>query len=227
MHPPAISAETLSRLLDEGDRTWEECRVRRENRYHLFIPSDHASVYDILRLLTDRASSFVELGSGGGVVTVMADLLGYDAYGIELEPWLVDRSIELAEEFGSNASFTEGSFVPPTYQEEVEHQSGDHLTPTAGARAYDELGLELDDFDLIFAYPWPGEEDWLDELVLRYARPEALLLIYDSSGGFRLSLAKRPGRPIELPTDRAPYRDAQRAPMTIERAGPSPAAGPG
>ncbi|MCP3914017.1 MAG: hypothetical protein GY711_00495 [bacterium] len=200
MHAPAITPATLARLMAEGDRTWEEFRSR-ENRYHLFIPSDHASAYDLLRLLSDRASTFVELGSGGGVVTVMADLLGYDAYGIELEPWLVERSIELAEEFESNASFVEGSFVPPSYQEEIEHQSRDHFTPTAGACAYDELGLELDDFDLIFAYPWPGEEDWLDELVQRYARPEAFLLVYDSSGGFRLSQAKLAGRAIELPTE--------------------------
>ena len=186
MHAPAIPPATLARLLAEGDRIWEECRVRKQNRFHLFIPSDHASAYDLLRLLTDRASAFLELGSGGGVVTVMADLLGYDAYGIELEPWLVERSLELAEEFESNASFAEGSFVPLAYQEEVEHQSADRLTPTVGACAYDELGLELDDFDLIFAYPWPGEEDWLHELVRRHARPGALLLTYDVSEGFRL-----------------------------------------
>ncbi|MFT5050061.1 MAG: hypothetical protein ACI8QZ_001455 [Chlamydiales bacterium] len=201
MQSPSIPPATLSRLLLEGDRTWEESRTRGESRNHHFVPSDHASAYDHLRLLRERASTFVELGSGSGVVTVMASLLGFDAYGIELDPWLLERSIELAEEFESNASFAEGSFVPLAYQEEIEHQSGDHFTPTAGACAYDELGLELDDFDLIFAYPWPGEEDWLDELVRLHARPDALLLAYDSSGGFQLSHAKLAGRPIAGPRD--------------------------
>ena len=58
------------------------------------------------------------------------------------------------------------------------------LTPTGGACGYDELGLELVDFDLVYAFPWPGEEDWLRELVKRHARPGALLLTCDGGEGF-------------------------------------------
>ena len=190
----------FAQLLVEGDRLWDAWRATSSTRSPLFVPSDYAEALVVLRGLTDRASTFVELGSGSGVVTVMADLLGFEAYGIELDPWLVERSIELAETMGSGATFVEGSFVPPDYQDEIEHQSGDHLTPTDGARAYDEIGLDLDDFDLIYAYPWPGEEDWLDELVRRFARPEALLLAYDSSGGFRLSHAHSVTRSLPFPS---------------------------
>ena len=71
---------------------------------------------------------------------------------------------------------------------------------TGGACGYDELELELDDFDLIYAYPWPGEEDWLYELVRRHARPGALLLTYDVSEGFRLARDGEPAGVLDLST---------------------------
>jgi len=187
LEPPAIDDEILSRLLHEGQMAWDEFRSLAKDRFHLFIPCDHAEAYRVLRDLRGRATTFVELGSAAGIVTLIAGLLGYEAYGIEREPWLVRRSTELAERFASPATFAEGSFVPPEYQEEIELLSADFLTPTSGPSAYDELGLALDDFDLIYAYPWPGEEDWLQELVRRHARPDALLLTYDVTEGFRLS----------------------------------------
>jgi predicted O-methyltransferase YrrM len=192
--PPAIDGETLQRLLREGAESWEEFRALAAERHHRFIPSDHVAVYAELRRLSADASSFLELGSAAGVVTIMADLLGYEAYGIEREPWLVERSAELAERFESRASFAEGSFVPAAFEDDVEHVPSDFLTSDAGACGYDELGLELDDFDLIYAYPWPGEEDWLRELVRRHARPGAMLLTYDVREGFQLV---RDGEEIE------------------------------
>ena len=115
---------------------------------------------------------------------ILADMLGYEACGIEIDPWLVQRSIQLAEQFGSRATFAEGSFVPEAYQHDVEHLADDRITITEGASAFAELGLELDDFDLVFAYPWPGEEDWLHTMVRGHARPGAILLTYDSRDGF-------------------------------------------
>jgi hypothetical protein len=184
-----ITSETLERLIAEGQVAWEEFRALAKDRHHLFIPCDHHEVAQELRKLRTRASTFLELGSAAGIVTVIASLLGYEACGIELEPWLVERSIEIAERFDARATFAEGSFVPLEYQEDVELLSAEFHTPAGGACGYDELGLELDDFDLIFAYPWPGDEDWLTEMVRRYARPDALLMTYDVSEGFRLSSA--------------------------------------
>lgn len=184
---PSIADETLTRLLAAGTEIWDEFRTHAGHRFHRFIPCDQAGAYQALRGLRGRASTFVELGSAAGVVTIMADLLGFEACAIELEPFLVERSIELAERFGSGATFVEGSFVPPGYQDDVENLSADRLTPTGGACAYDELGLELDDFDLVFAYPWPGEEVWLLEMMRRFGRSDALLLTYDAAEGFRLS----------------------------------------
>ncbi|MEE8467885.1 MAG: hypothetical protein V3T22_05490 [Planctomycetota bacterium] len=187
--PPSILPATLERLIREGSDAWEAFRAFAKDRYHLFIPCDHHGVYETLRELRSRAATFVEFGSGAGVVTIMADLLGFEAYGIEIEPWLVERSTEMAQQFGSGAVFAEGTFVPPAYQDEIELLSGDFLTPTNGAHAFEELGLELSDFDLVFAYPWPGDEDWLAELMRRHARADALLLTYDVCDGFQVTEA--------------------------------------
>ncbi len=186
MDQPSIHEESLAELIRAGGESWEEFRSIAGQRHHLLIPCDYAEAYRVLGELSGRATSFIELGSGTGVVTILADLLGFEACGIELEPWLVERSMELAQRFGSRANFAEGSFVPTEYQDEVEHLSVDFLTSAEGACGYDELDQELDDFDLIYSYPWPGEEDWLQELVRRHARPGALLLTYDAGDGFRL-----------------------------------------
>lgn len=184
---PSIRPVTLDRLIREGADAWEEYRAHAKDRHQLFIPCDHHGAHEALGDLRSRALTFVELGSGAGIVTIMADLLGFEAYGIEIDPWLVDRSIGLAEQFDSAAIFTEGTFVPPSYQDEIEHLSGDYLTPTNGSYAFDELGLYLSDFDLVFAYQWPGDEDWLSELIRRHARANAILLTYDACEGFQVT----------------------------------------
>jgi len=181
-----LPPRTLELLVREGLDAQEAFREHAKGRSHLFIPCDHHAVHEQLAQLRSRALTFCELGSGAGIVTIMADLLGFEAYGAELEPWLVERSIEIAERMESAAQFAEGTFVPADYQDEIENLSSEFLTPTGGAHALEEFGLELSDFDLLFAYPWPGDEVWLDELVRRHAREDALLMTYDVCEGFRI-----------------------------------------
>jgi len=181
----SIDAARLDELLRAGSRAWDEFREHAKGRHHLFIPCDQAEGHEVLRGLRTSASTFLELGSGAGIMTILASLLGFEAHGIELEPWLVERSIALAEDFECGAQFAQGSYVPLEYQEEVELLSAEFHNPTEGGSGYDDLGLELDDFDLVFAYPWPGDEEWLEELMRRHARPDALLLTYDAQDGYR------------------------------------------
>ncbi|MFT4541801.1 MAG: hypothetical protein ACI841_002842 [Planctomycetota bacterium] len=187
--PPSISDKVLQDLIHAGDDAWHDFRAQAGGQYHHFVPSDHLGAYDYLCRLRSRADSFVELGAGVGVVTIMADLLGFDAYGIEIESALVDRALEIAARFESSATFAEGTFVAADYQNEIQHLSGDFFTPTEGPDAFAEIGLDLSDFDLVFAYPWPGEEDWLMDLVRSHARASTLLLTYHPDGGFQVTEA--------------------------------------
>ena len=183
----ALEDGLLERLLRAGETAWQDFEAHAADRHHLFIPCDQRGAAKALEGLP--RGLFVELGSAAGVVTIAADLLGFEAYGIEIEPWLVERSRELAARFASRASFAEGSFVPADYRDEVDLLSSDFLTPTEGADGLEELGLSFTDIDVLFCYPRPNEHDWLRQLVHRYARPDALLLTYDGCEGFEVLTA--------------------------------------
>ena len=87
------------------------------------------------------------------MITLLADRLGYDAYGIEIEPELYETSRALSDEVGGSATFALGSFVPEDFRDEVSLLDADFHTPTEGADGYEELGMGLSDFDLVYAYP--------------------------------------------------------------------------
>lgn len=173
-------------LLRAGAEIWRDYCNEHAGVFHRVIPADHALAIDVLRDQVESAHTFLELGSATGVITIIADLLGFDAYGIEIEPTLVDISERLAEESDSSATFVEGSFVPLDYREDVNLLESGYMTPTEGADAYADMGLEMSDFDLIYAYPWPGEEDWLIEMVRRHGGDRTRLMIYTVRDGYEI-----------------------------------------
>ncbi len=130
---------------------------------------------------------FIELGSASGVITIMADLLGYEACGIEIDHSLVATARDLAQRFDSKARFVAGSFFPSGYKYRA--ADGEVRTGTLGegASGYLELGLALDDFDVVFGYPSGGEEPVLLDLMKHYGSPDALLLhgVNDGVKGYR------------------------------------------
>ncbi len=129
---------------------------------------------------------FCELGSGFGVAAMLASLRGMESVGIEIESDLVDASCDLAETLGLPAKFYCGSFVPRNLSEvfelgrEVEH------VETHEGEAYQEMGLDLDDFDLFFAFPWPGEEYFFETVFEAGAAVHSLLLTYRGRDGMHL-----------------------------------------
>lgn len=183
---PTILADRLQSLFDDGASIWADFRRQRGPHFHPFVPADYAGAAEVLHQLVSRAHSFLELGSGVGVITILADLLGFEACGIELDPWLVEQAIGLAQRHGSNATFVAGSFVPEDFRDQVARHQGDFTTTTEGEPAYLELGMELSDFDLVYMFPWPGEEDLYLEMIQRHGRRDTLFLLYGGTDGFQL-----------------------------------------
>ena len=105
---------TTQSLWKEADEIWEAFQNRRE--FRAYVSADYAEIYQALVRLRGRVTSVLEWGSGLGVVTIMASNLGFEAYGIESEPRLVDWSRKLAEEYGPAAQFVTGSFIPREYE---------------------------------------------------------------------------------------------------------------
>lgn len=180
-----VPSAVVDALVDEAEQLWREFRARVEARFTSFIPCDYALAHEALvPLAHERGGAFIELGSGAGVVTILADLLGFDAYGIELDPWLVERSIDLAERHGSDATFIHGSFVPEAMRDDVEHQPADFLCEVDGQDAFAEIGMELGDFDVIYDYHWPDQHALHNDMLMRYGRPGTVVLRFSDEEGF-------------------------------------------
>ena len=157
---------------------------------HSFVPSDFPLVYSALCHVADGHLApgplFCEWGSGAGVVTCLAAMVGFDACGIEFETDLVELSIRLARHYLLKAGFCRGNFVPHGGQKIAEEVREFEWLAVGGPDPYDQMGLEIDDFDVVFAYPWPGEERVIERLFDRFASNGALLMTYNGAEGIRL-----------------------------------------
>jgi hypothetical protein len=149
------------------------------------VAADYDTVRAALVALRKPGRRFLEWGSATGVITIMADLLGFDSCGIELDPSLVEVGRELASRWSSNAQFAAGSFIPMGWEWDRSGGNGRHGTIGQGPSGYLELGRSLDDFDVVYAYPWKGEEPLMLDLMRSYGRADARLLLHTTETGMR------------------------------------------
>jgi len=193
----AVPANVRAFLRDANrriERFLVDCRVPG------FVPSDFARAYGVLRSIAtaDLAPGrlFCEWGSGFGVVTCLAAMLDFEAFGIEIEGELVDAAEALAADFDLAVEFIRDSFIPRHAPAPRSRDSEFSWLTTDGGHAQERLGLATDDFDVIFAYPWPDEEAYTADLFERCARVGAVLVSYHGGEVFRLrrKTAGRPGR---------------------------------
>ncbi|HUG39322.1 MAG TPA: hypothetical protein VMM12_02500 [Longimicrobiales bacterium] len=200
---PALRAR-LRALCDEGWDLWErfDTEVRRRD-FHPFVAADYDVVLDALIPLRAPGLRFLEWGSATGVITIMADLLGFEACGIEIDPQLVEQARALARRTGSRARFTAGSFLPTGYR--WRDGRGDSRLGTIGSgdSGYLQLGLPLEEFHLVFGYPWAGEEPMMLDLMRVHGRPDARFLVHtagrvDVHTGGRVAVEPPAPRPARL-----------------------------
>ncbi|MEQ9460840.1 MAG: hypothetical protein RIG82_07805 [Phycisphaeraceae bacterium] len=174
------ASSLIGEALDERIPRW--IHDRRDSPIPGFVPADYPLVYQALAAVEQHGLApgrrFLEWGSGFGVVTAMASLLGYDAFGVEVEPDLVDQAEMLVEDHGIAATFARGSYLPEDADKIADQINDMSWLETDRPDGYDELGLEIDDFDVIYVYPWPGEEPVAEACFERFAATGALLLTY-------------------------------------------------
>jgi hypothetical protein len=181
-------------LIEDGVAQFSEFdRAVRDKAFHPFVAADYHVVLETLARVRatfadrSRRPTMIELGSGNGVIAIMADLLGFDAVGIELDGSLVAIARELAQRYDSSARFAVGSFIPSGYTWRSESGDARMGTIGSGPSAYRELGRALDDFDVVYAYPWEGEAPIIRDLARRYANPHATLVLMDAVDGVNVS----------------------------------------
>lgn len=177
--------EEFRALWSDAESIWTE--HQNEEAFDGYVSADYPAIYESLLKLRSQAVTFLEWGSGLGVVTIMAARLGFDAYGIEVKPELVDYSQELASRYASKPCFAVGSFVPDGYQNSLHEGAEYHRTETDDCSAYNALDMELRDFDLVYAYPWPEEHELFESVLREAASPSTWYLRYDAREGLALS----------------------------------------
>lgn len=183
--------DRVARLVEEGERRLEAfIEGRLDDPIVGFVPCDFLAVYGVLAAIAQRHLStgglFCEWGSGFGVVAMLAAELEFDACGIEIECDLVDAAQELADANDLPVEFVCGSFIPVGGEDVADHVGEFAWLRTDAPCAYDELGLDPNDFDVIFAYPWPGEEQAVYDLFERYASAGALLVTFQGVESVRV-----------------------------------------
>jgi hypothetical protein len=120
-----------------------------------FVPCQYGVFYRTLAAL--KRGVFCEWGSGMGIATGLAELLGFDAYGVEIDEALVTASRALLAELGFRVSIEHGDYL------EVEIRA-----------------------DVYFAYCWPGQVLQVQERFLQVAPPHAQLLLAYGAEDIRL-----------------------------------------
>jgi hypothetical protein len=176
----------LEALCEDGWEIWQRFDdTFRSRRFHPFVPADYDIARNLLSSLRVPGRRFLEWGSATGIITIMADIMGFDAYGIEIDASLVATAHEVASRHRSAARFVVGSFLPAGYRFRTRDGDGRTGTIADGPSGYIELGRALEDFDVVFGYPWRGEEAVMRDVMQRYGRSDALLLLYDSDNSVR------------------------------------------
>lgn len=185
---PAPLPPAASELLAAAAPRIDAFLADPKHRASTYVPCDHELVFAGLRALrADRSIGhrFCEWGSGFGVVTGIAALLGFDATGIEVDRELVAASRELLAERSLRAQICHGSFVPDAYAARERLSDLETRTVLSAGDAYGDMDRDLDDFDVVYAYPWPTEEEQYCDVFRRHADHGAVLLTFSRAEGLR------------------------------------------
>ena len=198
---PEISLKLDLAAMPEDVRRWVAAAKRDSDgfyeaglglRYPKYVPSDPAVVHAAIAFLKKegllRGEVFCEWGSGFGVATGIAALLGMTAYGIEIEDELVDRSLRLAEANNITMEILQTDYLPEGFDESEGVGGKDLISPESRTTRggvihppeYD--GLDPETVDLFFVYPWPGQEKMMMDLFEAVASHGAILLLYLGEG---------------------------------------------
>ncbi len=186
----------IERILQDADQVlqayWDQWTKKPIEQY---VACDFRDVWHALSKLTEsklaKGNTFCEWGCGFGIVTGLASQLGWEAVGIEAESFLVDQANRFLARNRLKGEILHGNFLPRGSERLASSQSNHASLFHQVVIAYEQHDLELDDYALVFAYPWPGEHHFLQEVFRLYAGDGALLMMF--LGPYEIELYRKNG----------------------------------
>lgn len=183
-------SQEATQLMDRANEKIERFMLRDQQVIENFVTCDfHLLGQSLLWIQQNHllaGDRFCELGSGFGVAAMLAAMQDMEAVGIEIEASLVEQSSELADELGIAVDFFQGSFIPRDVNGLLDWGADIEHVDTGEGDVYEEIGLSMDEFDLFFAFPWPGEHEFFESVFDACAADGALLLTYRGREGMNL-----------------------------------------
>ncbi|MGK0187105.1 MAG: hypothetical protein ACI9R3_002891 [Verrucomicrobiales bacterium] len=188
--------QNIQRIIDASDDRIDALFSTGENkRVPKFIPSDPLLLYNALEYLTIQelpmGRVFCEWGCGFGTGVCLAAALGYSAYGLENDATLVSAAREMAAELDLAVDILETSYFPEGF-ESYSGIGGEYLIrdnqllsadgDLDSEATYDGMEHEIAEIDVFFAYPWPMEQELMQELFDAVAVEGAILISYHKAG---------------------------------------------
>jgi hypothetical protein len=198
--PEARVSDKVARLIETCSRGWERFFADHDaHQAPRFVPSVPERVFAVLEEVTRRNLPpnrvFCEWGSGFGTATCMASLLGYEAYGLEIEEELVRLSRAIARRLGIPVEILCTSLFPEGYEAYAGVDGAALVTPASlsdhndedrGPLRYDGMAIAIADIGVFFAYPWPEEQALMQQLFEAVALEGAMLVVYHTDQDIRV-----------------------------------------
>ncbi len=198
LHPIAIPSNVdqrpidaaLERRIDESLKRIEAFQDRWDRpQIEQFVAADFRHLFQTLSWIKETqpliGNRFLEWGCGFAVAASLASHLGFDSVGIEAERDLLVEGNKTVEIWQADVELIHGNFLP----QGSEGIADDPYLPSLGhdvPSAYESLGLDLDDFSIVYSYPWPGEDDFHEAVFEQHADSGALLLLFCGPNDLRL-----------------------------------------
>jgi len=182
--------QSIERLIGEARARIETFQDRWDQpQMEQFVAADYRHVYQSIhwtlqtQLLIGRR--FLEWGCGFAVVSALAATFDLEVIGIEAEGDLLRQGRHTIATWDAAVELVHGNFLP----DRAESLAADPTLPSIGhvvASAYEAIGLDLDDFALVYSYPWPGEDNFHEAVFDRYGARGALLMMFCGPNDIRM-----------------------------------------
>jgi len=194
--------QRIAEIIAQADAAWRDLPEQFQADGAAWTRADPHVVAHELRRVAGCKRRFLEWGSGLGTHCLIADALGMEAHGIEINAVMVDAARRLAHRLHSPTVYAEGSFIPSIESMAPPPEDDGEFVMNGGLDGYRGLcdqTLQADNpatgvllprpeliaatYDVIYAYPAPHHVDWFAMLFCRLAKDGATFWCYTETAG--------------------------------------------